>query len=261
MAIVTVVGSKGGCGVSLLATNLGVALAAEDSCLLIDLNPMLGSDDLLLDVSIEKTWLDLLPVAGELTQHHLDLAAVSHTSGLQLLGAPPQRGQVAKRIDMIKLLTQLRGRFEWILLDLPIGRTDLMSAAFPSTDFLLLVCTLDPQALRSAKRLVQELPRELRQKTGLVFNQIMRGHPAQPRVVADSMGLPLLAVLPLDQRAVGRQVNFGQPCVVDSQSRYGSAVANLAARLSSVSARRRGGVVGEGESLLGAGQAAEEDVE
>jgi pilus assembly protein CpaE len=259
MAIVTVVGSKGGCGVSLLATNLGVALAAENGCLLIDLNPMLGSNDLLLDASIEKSWLDLLPVAGELTEHHLDLATASHTSGLRLLGAPPQRGKTLRRTDVVRLLTKLQERFEWILLDLPIDRTDFMSAAFPLTDVLLLVSTLDPQALRSAKRLLKELPQELQQKTGMVFNQIVRGHPAQPKAIADSLGLPLLAVLPLDQRAVGRQVNFGQPCVLDLQSKYGSAVFNLAARLSSVSGRRMKGVAEEEQSLPGEGQEAKED--
>jgi hypothetical protein len=43
--------------------------------------------------------------------------------------------------------------------------------------------------------------------------------------------LPLLAALPVDPDAVGRQVNFGQPCVSDPQSQYGRSVAQLAERL------------------------------
>jgi pilus assembly protein CpaE len=239
MAAVGVFGVKGGCGASLLATNLGVALAGNDACLLIDLNPMLGSDDLLLDLALEKSWLDLLPVAGELTQHHLDLAAACHASGLRLLGAPPGCGDTVRRADLVKLLKGLKKRFVWILLDIPAMRVDYAQAAFPIADILLLVSTLDHQALRSAKRLVQTLPSELRQKTGLVFNQVMRGHPAEPKATAASLELPLLGVLPFDQHAIGRQVNFGQLCVGDPRSPYGKAVAHLAARLTGGAAQRQ----------------------
>ncbi|GAG87437.1 unnamed protein product, partial [marine sediment metagenome] len=234
-------GVKGGCGVSLLATNLGAALASNDASLLIDLNPLLGSDDLLLDISVQKSWLDLLPVAGELTQHHLDLAAACHASGLRLLGAPPGCGDTVKRADLVKLLKGLKKRFAWILLDIPAMRVDYAQAAFPIADILLLVSTLDPQALRSAKRLVQTLPSELRQKTGIIFNQVMRGHPAQPKATAASLGLPLLGVLPFDQHATGRQVNFGQLCVDDPRSPYGKAVAHLASRLTGGAAQRQMG--------------------
>ena len=259
MAVISVLGAKGGCGVSLLATNLGVALAAEDSCLLIDLNPLLGYDDLLLDVSIQKTWLDLLPVAGELTEHHLELAIASHASGLRLLGAPQQRGGKVRRVDLVKLLKGLRARFQWILLDMSSARMDLMAAAFTDTDLLLLLSTLDPQSLRAAKRLAQELPQELSQNTGMAFNQIMPGHPVKPKAVVASLGLPLLAELPYDQRAVGRQVNFGGPCVADSRSHYGRAVVQLAARLSVAAARGQTSASGEDRMQLVGGDKAKED--
>jgi len=238
MAAVGIFGVKGGCGASLLATNLGAALAGNDACLLIDLNPMLGSDDLLLDVEVQKSWLDLLPVAGEFTQHHMDLTAVCHSSGLRLLAAPPGCGDTVRRADLVKLLKRLKKRFVWILLDIPAMRVDYAQAAFPIADILLLVSTLDPQALRSAKRMLQTLPGELRHKTGIVFNQVMRGHPAEPKATAASLELPLMGVLPFDQRAVGRQVNFGQLCVGDPGSSYGKAVAHLAARLTGGAAQR-----------------------
>jgi len=63
MAVVGIRGVKGGSGASLLATNLGIALAAREPCLLIDLHARLGYDDLLLDLTVEKSWQDLLPVA------------------------------------------------------------------------------------------------------------------------------------------------------------------------------------------------------
>ena len=239
MAIVSLLGTKGGCGVSLLAANLGVALAVKESCLLIDLNPLLGSDDLLLDLPIEKSWFDMLPVGGELTQHHLDLATACHSSGLRLLGAPEQRGGRVKQGDLVRLLKGLRELFAWTLLDVPAMNLDVSPAAFSATDFLILVSTVDPQPLRSLKRLVAGLPHEFREKTGLVFNQALQGHPALPKATAASLGLPLLAVLPFDPRGVGMQVNFGYPCVADARSTYGRAVKQLAFRLVDIETRIR----------------------
>jgi pilus assembly protein CpaE len=211
MTMISVVGAKGGSGGSLLATNLGVALAAKGRCLLIDLNPMLGCVDLLLDIEAEKSWLDLLPVAGELTEHHLSLAIGSHASGLQLLVAPRTLRATAARAGLVKLLKDLRKRTTWLLLDLSVVDTELALAAFPITDMLLLVSTMEPQSLRSLKRLSEELPSDLLKRTGLVFNQVTRNHPANPEAVASSLGLPSLAVLPVDQPAISRQVHFGQP--------------------------------------------------
>jgi Flp pilus assembly CpaE family ATPase len=239
MTMISVVGARGGSGVSLLATNLGVALAAMDTCLLLDLNPLLGYDDLLLDLKVERSWIDLLPVAGELTDHHLNLAAGSHASGLRFLGAPHSSSIKMKRTDVTRLLKELEKRFTWLLLDLPVMDVGMTSVAFPLTDILLLVSTMDPQSLRSAKRLTETLPASLLHKAGMVFNQVTPGHPADPEAAASPLGLPLLAVLPVEYDAVGRQVNFGQPCVANPQSKYGRAVTHLAERMAHMGSDRQ----------------------
>jgi Flp pilus assembly CpaE family ATPase len=231
MALISVVGAKGGSGVSLLATNLGVALAAENSCLLIDLNPLLGSDDLLLDIQVERSWFDLLPVAGELTEHHINLAAGYHPSGLRLLSAPHKLPATIKCAEVTRLLYALKKRFAWLLLDLPVANVDMASLAFPVTDSLLLVSLMDPLSLRSARRLTEVLPTDLLRKTGIVFNQVTSDHPADPGETASSLEMPLLAVLPADHDMVGRQVNFGRPCVGDASSPFGEAVVQLAGQL------------------------------
>ena len=239
MAVVGVLGAKGGCGVSLLATNLGVCLASRETSLLIDLHPWLGYDDLLLDVSIERSWQDLLPVAGELTQHHLDLTIARHESGLCVLAAPDRWKQEIQLTPMAKLWKSLKARFSWLLLDLPIAQTHVAQSAVSIIDVFLLVSTLDPPALRSAKRLTEMLPKEIEQRTALVLNQVTKEHPSHPASVAASIGLLLRAVLPLDPRAVSRQVHFGEPCVGDPESGYGRAVMHLAARLMSAAADSR----------------------
>src|SRR3989304_2087705 len=85
MPVLAVTGAKGGCGASLVATNLALALAPYGATLLVDLHVGDSGDDLLLDLLSERTWADLLPVAAELTARHLDLVLQQHSGGLHFL--------------------------------------------------------------------------------------------------------------------------------------------------------------------------------
>jgi pilus assembly protein CpaE len=208
-----------------------LALAANEQCILLDFNSMVGSDDLLLDLAIEKSWLDLLPVSGELKEHHLNLVAATHPSGLLLLGAPRSLPPKNRHVDITRLLNALKERFTWLLLDLPVVNEHTASLPLPVIDQLLLVSTMDPPSLRSAKRLTDALPDDLLQTTGIIFNQVTPDHPLDPEAAASSLGLPLLAMLPVDHNGIGRQVNFGMPCVGDPQSQFGRAVTQLVSRL------------------------------
>lgn len=231
MTAVSVLSSKGGVGASTLVTNLGVALAQGSSCLLVDLCPGLGNDDLLLDLKAKYTWGDLLPVAAELTTHHLDLALVGHASGLQLLAAPAVNPPGSARGYLLTLLQALASRFEWLLLDLPPGIGSLPRLGASLADIALLMATADPPALRNLHRLLEAMPEGWRSRSGLVLNQIGRRHPVDPASVAASLGLPLMAALPVDRAAVASQVNLGKPCAHDGRSPLGRAFVALARQL------------------------------
>lgn len=231
MTVLSVLSARGGSGASIVATNLGILLADQGEALLVDLHPGLGYDDLLLDLRPQKTWEELLPVAPEITPHHLTLASSVHSSGLRLLGAPHRWLDEGEGDQMVKMLMSLSDHVGWLILDVPAGLGPYTTHALQITDVIILVATPDPPALRSASRMIDTLPTNFREKIGLVINQITRRHPAKPREVADSLGLPLLAALPPDPRGVGYQVNFGQPCVQDPRSRLGQAIRLLARRI------------------------------
>jgi pilus assembly protein CpaE len=234
---ISVLSSKGGTGASLLATNLGVCLAGTAECVLVDLHLGAGYDDLLLDLSTERSWADLLHVAEELTPRHLELTLAVHESGLKLLGAPEGIPDGPDQTRTLKLLRVLGERFPWLVVDMPAGLDGTSRAVVDISDVILLVSTADPPALRAARRTLAVFPDDVCERCGLVLNQITRRHPAAPREIAASLGVKLLAALPPDPRAVGYQVNFGRPCVLDSRSALGRAVAVLARRLIAVSHR------------------------
>jgi pilus assembly protein CpaE len=238
LKVVSLLSAKGGSGASLVATNLGVLMARKETSLLVDLHPGMGYDDLLLDVTHENSWQDLLPVADELTPRHLELTLTTHSSGLKLLCAPDIWLENIQRDRMLSLLRALAKQTSWLFVDVPAGLDELTRIALDITDVVLLVALGDPPALRAAKRLLEALPEQLIDKTGLVLNQVDHRHPVKPRQVAAALGVPLLAALPPDSRAVGYQVNFGRPCVLDDHSRLGRAIAGLGKRLSAAAAQQ-----------------------
>ena len=120
MPVVALQGAKGGVGASLIATNLGCVLAGQEPTLLLDVHGATGSDDLLLNLKAERSWADLLPVADELQNGHIQRAVASHTTGLKLLGSPSRIASQDWGVFQ-KLVRQLNRFFRWIVLDLPIG--------------------------------------------------------------------------------------------------------------------------------------------
>ncbi len=231
MTVLSLLSPRGGTGTSLVATNLGVLLAGQGRTMLVDLHTGNGCDDLLLDLSAKRSWGDLLPVASELTERHLELASATHTSGLHVLRSPVEFAAGIDEGDLLQLLEVLAKRYSWLLLDVPSGLPPLTRQVLSVSDALLLVTTADPPALRAANQLIAGLPENQLGNMGLVINQITRRHPAHPADIAASLELPLIAALPPDSRAVGYQVSFGRACVSDSRSTFGKAVIGLYQRL------------------------------
>ena len=231
MAVLSIIGSKGGVGTSLVATNLGCALANSGSTLLIDAKTGNGVDDLLLDSVSSKSWTDLIPVRSELLPRHIDLATSDHPAGLKILCGPAGwqfTGDDAEFRDLVRALSE---RFDWCLIDMALHGRASEQGTFSISDVIILVTSADPPALRSARRFLNLIPAHSRERVGLVINQINKHHPSTPGQIADSLHLPLLASLPPDTRSVGYQVHFGRACVLDPASPFGGSIHALGTRL------------------------------
>ncbi|MGD2162036.1 MAG: AAA family ATPase [Anaerolineales bacterium] len=231
MALITSIGSKGGVGTSLVATNIASAMAHSGPALLVDLHSGTGVDDLLLGVSPDKSWAELLPVLDELQLKHIELATSVHASGLKLLYGPDRWRRVVQPDELKRLIQALTNFFDFVIVDLPTGLTPLNRSMLSISDVTLLITTADPPALRCAERFAAEVELESKDRVGLVINQINRQHPSTAAQIAESLDLPLVAALPPDPRAIGYQIHFGRACVQDASSMFGRAIRGLTTRL------------------------------
>jgi len=87
--VVTVTGPRGGCGKTVIAANLAVALAgSNENVSLVDLNLWGGDIAMLLDVTPKRTLGDLLPGFGGIDYDVVDSVMSKHTTGVSVLAAP-----------------------------------------------------------------------------------------------------------------------------------------------------------------------------
>jgi pilus assembly protein CpaE len=212
--VVAVHAPRGGAGCTFLATNLAAATADRDSnTALVDLDAFGG--DLTAALGFQPspdlpTTADLVPVAAELTEEHLDRVLQTHARGFRVLLAPHEAGTESfDRAGVASLIRQLRNRFISIFLHLPRSLGPPTMTALDASDLVLLVVTLDVLGLRAARRTVDLLTAAgLDGRCRLVLNRASRGE-IVPQDAERVLGLPVAVVIRHD-RAVPRTQNRGE---------------------------------------------------
>ena len=233
---IAVVSGKGGTGKTSFTAGVSAALALSGKRVLcLDCDVGLRNLDLALGLS-DRALMDFSDVA----QGRCPLAAAvvehPHLPGLFLLTAPVRsRGRPASEEQMARLLRDIRGRFDYCLLDAPAGLGMGFLLATTAADRCVVVTTADASSLRDAQHTVMELERFGTGKLHLVVNRVrkkmLRSMHATIDDAIDKAGLPLLGVVPEDD-ALPLSLNRGVPLLLDnSQSSAASAYRNIAKRI------------------------------
>jgi pilus assembly protein CpaE len=229
--VVAVHAPRGGAGCTFVATNLAAASADRDSdTALVDLDAFGG--DLTAALGFQPspelpTTADLVPVATELAEEHLDRVLQPHARGFRVLLAPHDAGTESfDPAGVSSLIRLLRTRFNSVLLHLPRALGPSAMTALEASDVVLLVVTLDVLGLRAARRTVDLLAGAgLDSRCRLVLNRASRGE-IVPQDAERVLGLPVATVIQHD-RGVPRAQNRGE-LVVGRGSPAGRRVVALA---------------------------------
>jgi len=233
-AVIGIFSAKGGVGKSILATNLAVSCGVghRRKTVLIDLNPGLGTADLLLDLDPENSWGDLMPVIDELSPKHLKLAVTEYRPGVDLLTSPPEmawKGSLTKK-NLISLMDALREEYDLIILDTSPGSSPLSGAALSAADVRFVVLTPDAPSLRATSRYICGIS-DKEKTTGLLINQHNAGSAISPDEIKDHLGVHVYGVFPIDPTSVWANISYGEPCVLRKSSKLGKTIRQFAIRL------------------------------
>jgi pilus assembly protein CpaE len=246
-SIITVFGVKGGVGKTTLATNLAVDLAQETSAsiALVDLDVPFGDVALMLDIQPEQDILDALDESVLDDLERLQKTLVRTTQGVHVLSsplAPDDAGSLDSR-RVGRLLLRLAALYQFVLVDTPVGLTELTAAALDVSELAMLVTTPEIAALRrthACLRLLQglEFPTT---KLQLVLNRESSKTRVSAAEAVEALGHPITWRMANDYAAM-QGAALGQPVVLSQpKSRLARDIRTISRQLAGVPVANRSG--------------------
>ena len=229
---------KGGTGRTTMATNIAISLrqTAKASVVLIDADYAAPAIDVALNMRADHSIADLLPKMGQLDRDLIAGVVEAHSSGVQVLHAPPsgQSEQRISRLQVQELCLWLKRMFTWVIVDLGLPIDETGFAFLDAADLVVMSVLPEMVGLRNARRMLDQLS--------------ARGYPdgkLWPVVNRDGLpsGIPVPEVenwlgtrtrfrIPNDQELATETINSGVPSVIGHRrSALARAYRNLAAEL------------------------------
>ncbi len=234
--VVTITSGKGGVGKTTTTANVGVALAKDgQKVVLIDADIGLRNLDLVMGLEkyIVYDLVDVVEGRAKLRQ-----AMIKHRQfpELYLIPAAQTRDKTAvSPADMIQLTDQLRGEFDYILIDSPAGIERGFRNAVAPADDVLIVTNPEVSAVRDADRIIGLLEANHKEPGQLIINRlkpeaVRRKEMLSPEEITDILGIKIIGIVPEDENVVPSS-NTGVPVTLMEQSRAGQAFRDIARRL------------------------------
>jgi pilus assembly protein CpaE len=219
--VVTVFAGKGGCGKSVVATNLAAALSAQGTrrVLLVDLDLQFGDVAIMLQLPPSRSITDAIGMAGRLDETGLRSVLTGYRPNFDVLLAPasPAEGEHVGRELVTEVLEVARGMYDFVVVDTPPFVTDQVLAALDQSDWFVPIVTPDLPTLKSIRLTVEmfdllEYPRERRL---VVFNRADSQVGLTVEDVEEAVGATLSVHMP-SSRDVPVSVNKGIPLTLDN---------------------------------------------
>ncbi len=157
--VLVFLGTKGGCGVTTLASNFALALAqeSEQNTLLIDLGVPLGDVAINLGMRTEYSVTNALADPDRLDASFLNSLVAKHSSGLNVLAAPTEFPEGRFPQDAFdRTLSVARLSYDWVVVDAG-SRVDLIGTSlFEQCGTIYLVTQVGISELRNANRMITQ---------------------------------------------------------------------------------------------------------
>lgn len=216
--VVAVLGPKGGVGRTTVAANVALALAAagEPTCL-VDLNLQFGDLAMTLDIVPKQTLASLAQIEF-IEPAVVEDTLMRHKSGVRLLAGPdrPEEAELISSALVDQALRLLVPMCSWLVVDMPAHMGDLLLPVLDRRPKILLVTGPDIATVRNtgqAVRLLRGLGVDGAQ-VQVVLNRAVSQAVVNNDTIERNVGLPLVASIPDDVRAMRVAATKGEPVVL-----------------------------------------------
>jgi pilus assembly protein CpaE len=253
-SVYTVFSSKGGQGVTTLATNLALCLRhlATGEVALADFDYQSGDVAFMLSITPTRSLGDVL-AAAKMDAASVQDALMKHPSGLLVLPQPEQLDRVdgftgRQAGGIVEILSNT---FEQTIVDAPHAINEVSLEVFDRTSVILLVVEPSVPSVRAARRsleIFQKLNYLVRpDRVRLVVNRKSDQSAINVAQIEEALGLTVFGTVANDYAAVSEAINAGRPlCASESpSSRAGRDIMALARKLVPAAARATAAPAGE----------------
>lgn len=224
---VSLLGAKGGAGVTALAVHLAVYLATlkKGKTLLIDYHPGLG--DVALYLGIDKhlyNFYELVSSAARLDVNLVQGFVVNHGSGLDVLPSASSFDVVpsVSEKDAEYTLEFLKSVYDYVIIDCAPGLTELNLAAIAQSDEMYLVATPDVPSVRNLSRYLEHLARFSYppNHTKVVINRYSKKGDISKERIEKILKRDVQVAVPNNYAEVIEAVNTGTPIPADKGGEF-----------------------------------------
>lgn len=233
--VIVVTSGKGGVGKTTTSANVGTGLAmAGKRVVLIDTDIGLRNLDVVMGLENRIVYNLVDVVEGSCRVKQALIRDKRHPSLYLMPSAQTKDKSAVRPEQMIRMISQLREQFDYVILDCPAGIEQGFKNAIAGADRALVVTTPEVSAIRDADRIIGLLEAAEFKQIDLVINRmridmVKRGEMMSSSDVVDILALPLIGVVPDDENVV-IAANQGEP-LVGNATLAGRAYQNICTRM------------------------------
>lgn len=238
--IVTVFSSKGGVGVTSIAANLAVSLAANEKkkTAIVDLNMQMGDVGLLLDLRPQYTLADAVGT-GNLDESRLKGLLTEHESGVAMLSTPedPVEAEMISTDLLLEAFSLLKGMFDIVIVDAGHFFDSRVMEVMNMADTIFLIAGLDVPTVRNVRRCLN-LFGNLgygEDKVKLVANREQKKSKVTLADLEEIAEREVFLQMPSDYNSLIKSIDAGIPVVIQApKSKISRSIQDLSQRLLSM---------------------------
>lgn len=215
--LITVFGTKGGVGKSVICTNLAVSTAQKHrgKVAMIDLDVQFGDLSIMMNVNPRKTIAEMMQEAEKPSREMLE-SYLYERNGVQLLSAPnkPELAEMVIPRRVQEIFDICRQEYTFTFVDTPSFIDELTLTALEASDLILLIISLDLPTIKNVKKGIDILKQlQLLERARLILNRSSGIAGIEPHDVERVLDMKIKAEVPSDGKLVVSSLNQGIPFV------------------------------------------------
>jgi len=246
--VITVVGAKGGVGQTTFACNIAVALQnIGKNVVVLDFNTgLLGELSLMLQMTVDKTLIDLLPVINQLTGELIKGFVSKHSTGLDFLSCATEKKEIEniKPAHMSKIIDSFQTSYDFVVVNLGKGFSDVQIAAYDASDLVFLLFVPELLSLFHTRKVLEGFVENHfpPQMIKIVLNKSGLKKSLSPEQISESLKQDIFWELPYDAETAYDAINKGIPIVLNApKAGFSRRIIQLAQNLSFAEAEEEKG--------------------